>query len=416
MKRSKIFIPSNKASDTEYQSKSLELALRSGLIYQTGSGLYSYTPIGHRVLSKISDIIRKEMNTIDAQEILLPSLQPRELWDETGRWGVYQGTMFAIKGGDGKEYCMAPTCEEAVCDFVRGNNVKSHKQLPLTLFQISNKYRDETVRQGLIRTNEFIMKDAYSFNLDEEDLNKTYDAMRNAYVRIFNAFNINYVIKSAEPGEMGGGGSEEFLALTDIGGDTVRVCHGGNCKTGLDVNSSVEKCASCGGELKEKKAVELGHVFKLGTRYSEPMGLNYIDSANNEKTMVMGCYGIGVSRLIPVIIEQHNDEKGIIWPELVAPFKEVIIPTNTKQENLTTIANSIYEEFISKGREPLLDDRDGVSAGVKFAESDLLGIPRKIIIGPKSVKNANLEIEFRNGEKQSIPIDGFVNSYLNQFP
>jgi len=414
MKRSRLFAPTFKQNESEAPCKSLELASRSGLVYRMGSGLYSYTPVGYRVIANIESLVREEMVGTGAQEMLAPSLQPRELWDETGRWEIYKKEMFTLKDSDQKDHCLAPTCEEGVCDLVRGCNVKSYKQLPLTLFQFSHKFRNESVRQGLLRTKEFIMKDAYSFNLGEADLDASYDSMRAAYQRIFDSCNLDYVIKAADPGEMGGGGSEEFYALTEIGDSKVLACPEKKCRFGADEAANLAKCAKCDSPLEAKKAVEIGHIFKLGQRYSKPMKLDYMDEVGQMRTMEMGCYGVGVSRIMQVIIEQNNDKSGIIWPERIAPFKEVIIPTSMKDPKFLDKALEIYSNLTDGGIEPLLDDRD-ITAGMKFAEANLMGIPRKLIIGPKSLQNGQLEVEFRDGRKEFLPLEEVEKKYLDTF-
>jgi len=411
MRRSNLFLPTFKKDDTIYSSTNMELALRSGLIHRTAGGLYSYTPTGYKVLSNLINIVKDSMNEKEIQEVLVPSMQPRDIWDETGRWEIYSNEMFTLCDNDGKELCLAPTCEEAFSDLIRGD-INSYKQLPLTLFQISNKYRNETIRQGLMRTKEFLMMDAYSFNADKEDLDKSYDNIKLAFINIFNDLNLDYVIVSADSGEMGGSGSEEFLAFSEIGVDKVLACVDAECTFGTDINNKINECTICGNELKERKVAELGHIFKLGNRYTKPMNLKYSDVEGNINIMLMGCYGIGVSRLIPVIIDQNHDDKGIIWPENVAPYKEVIMTTNNKDKNLVSIAENIYNNLRESGLDPLFDDRD-ISVGIKFKESDLIGIPKKIIIGPKSLKEGKVEIEYRTGDKDFINLNDFTESYLN---
>ncbi len=413
MRRSQLFTPTGKADEREMLSRSLELSLRGGFVRQTGSGLYSYTPTGVRVLYNISSLVRKEMNNINAQEVLLPSLQPAELWKESGRWEVYKGSIFTIQDSQNKKYCLAPTCEEAMVDLVRGN-VRSYKNLPLTLYQFSQKYRDEKVRQGLFRTKEFLMKDAYSFHFSEDDLDKTYQKMRQAYTNIFEELELDFFLSSAETGEMGGKRSEELIALTDVGTDKFVVCSQKECHFGSPIDSGIKECSICGRDLQLKTGIELAHLFKLGDRYSKQMDLTFADRDGSIRYMEMGCYGIGISRLIPTIIEQNNDEKGIIWPENVAPFKEVIIPTSQKKSNLARLSNQLYYELNEKRLDPLLDDRD-VSAGTKFAESDLMGIPRKIIIGPKSLAKGKIEVEHRRGGKDFLEIENFVAEYIKKY-
>ncbi len=410
MRRSELFVSTSKKLENEEISKGLELAMRSGLIHQSGSGLYSYTPLGYRVLDNISKLVRYEMNSIGSQEILVPSLQPRGIWEETGRWKLYEGTMFSLRDRNSNEYCLSPTAEEAVTDMVR-SSVKSYRNLPVLLYQISAKYRNESVRQGIMRTKEFWMKDAYSFNLNEQDLDESYSKIRKAYKKIFDNIGLNYVIKSASTDEMGGKISEEFIALTDVGSDRILACDNQDCHFGSEISSNVEKCDNCGSSIKETIGSEIGHIFKLGERYTRSMNARYIDELGKERTIQMGCYGIGLSRLVSVIIEQNNDDKGIHWPEAVAPYKEVIIPTTHLDESIIKIAQSIYEEMRTRKLDPLFDDRRDVRAGEKFVESDLMGIPRKIIVGPKNIKQGKIEVEDRTGKKQFFDVGNFVTDY-----
>jgi len=413
MKRLQLFVATYKENDLEAPSMSLKLALRSGLLYQMASGLYAYTPLGFKVLQAIIGIIRREMIASGAQEVLLPCLEPRQLWEETGRWDLYGDLMFRTTGNDKNEYCLAPTCEEAIVDLVRSSNVRSHKQLPFTLYQVHTKYRNESVRQGLVRTYEFTMKDAYSFNKTEQDLDVSYQAMRAAYRRILDALGLRYVITRADSGEMGGSGSEEFLALTDIGTDVVRACTNEQC-TFATTDATIKRCKDCKNGLASRKALELCHIFKLGDRYTKPMKLSYTDDKGKQQTVLMGCYGIGVSRLIPAIIEQHHDAKGICWPEAIAPFTEVVIATNTDKK-LVKKAQALYQKLLKRSRNVLFDDRTDVSAGVKFAEADLLGIPRKIILGPKSLAAGKVEIELRDGKKEYMDLATFSTQYRKRY-
>jgi prolyl-tRNA synthetase len=387
-------------------SKSLEYLTRGGFVHKTGSGLYSFTPVGLRVLQKTMGLVRNHMNLVGGQEVLLPTLQPAELWRETGRWDVYKGTMFTLKDGEGKEYCLAPTAEEAMSDMVR-TQITSPKQLPAMLYQFGLKYRDETVRSGLLRTREFWMKDGYSFHMDAKNMAEYYQVVRAAYVQIFRALGIDFRAVAADPGEMGGGGSEEFMARSALGNDQFWFCSENSCLFGAYLDKKPDACPSCGNAVVKAPGVEIGHIFQLGTRYSQQMGLTVDGGDSRPVTMQMGCYGIGVGRIMQVVIDQHHDGRGPIWPEVIAPFTDVIIPTNMRDQTLVAAAERVYSALLLH-KDPLLDNRLDITAGEKFAVADLLGVPRKVIIGPRSFAQGNIEIELRTGKKSTIGLEDFI--------
>ncbi len=555
---SRLLAPTLREDPTEAEIASHKLMLRSGLIRKLSSGVYTYLPLGWRVIRKIESIVRREMDAAGALEVKLPAILPSELWKETGRWDVYGKELFRIKDRHDREFCLGPTHEEAITDLVR-NNVKSYKELPLNLYQIQTKYRDEIrPRFGVMRAREFIMKDAYSFDRDEAGLEKSYKIMYETYNRIFDRCGLKYKVVHADPGPIGGGFSQEYMVLSPTGEDEIMHCE--KCDyaaakemTTLRVNpksetrnpkeiskfekvktpniktieelekflkvpqermiktllykagdkviavlirgdhqlnesrlkkilgrediemadaATVEKvsgasvgfagpvglkgvkiyadrsvteiddgitganendahlihvqygrdykadeidnlrlakegdpCPECGGKLVVTRGIEVGHIFKLGVKYSEKMNAKYIGEDGKERPYIMGCYGIGVSRIAGAVIEQNNDGFGIKWPLSIAPYKVAVVPVNVKEKEQSMVAEKLYEDLTAKGIEAILDDRDA-SIGVKLKDIDLIGFPIKAIIGPKSLAEKKIEIKTRaDGKTQLVDID-----------
>ncbi|WP_242492717.1 aminoacyl--tRNA ligase-related protein [Halogeometricum borinquense] len=369
-----------------------------------GGGIFSYSPTGKRVRDNISEIVREEMEALDGQEVDLPSLQYADLWRDSGRYDAFEGEMFTFENREGKDMCLAPTHEEPMADLVR-ERVRSQRNMPLVLYQIGEKFRDDHPRNGLLRAKQFTMKDAYSFTASEEELDEIYQQMREAYINIFDRVNIEYAIVPADPGAMGGTHSEEFQAPAEVGSDEMNYCPKNNCLFGTK-DLSITECPHCEEPLINENAIELGHIFKLGTRYSDPLELTY-DTDEGEKQVIMGSYGIGVSRLIPALIEQRNDEDGIIWPESVAPFTISVVPLNDDDE-IEEITEEIHDYFGSD--DVLIFDND-VSIGEKFAESDLIGIPAKAILGNTFLEDGEIEVEFRDGSREFHKPEEFFEVY-----
>lgn len=404
MRRSNLFVPTSKEKRSSAEVRSAELALRSGLVHQLGSGIFAYSPTGKRVREKISSIIREEMNEIGSQEVDLPGLQYAKIWKDSGRYKEFEGEMFTFKNRDDQDMCLAPTHEEPMADLVR-ERLRSQKNMPLTLYQIGKKFRDDHARNGLLRAKEFTMKDAYSFDTSEEGLDEAYQDMREAYINIFDSLGLDFAITQADSGAMGGTGSEEFQAPAEVGSDEINRCPEEGC---LFATRDLEQatCPDHGTELENTNSIEIGHIFKLGTRYSEPMNLTF-DTEEGEQHIIMGSYGIGVSRVIPALIEQRNDDDGIIWPESVAPYEIGIVPLDEEGEIMET-AEELYDVLDTD--EVLLFDND-VSIGEKFAESDLIGIPAKVILGNNYLENGEIEVEYRDGSREYYDWDGFVEEF-----
>jgi prolyl-tRNA synthetase len=568
MRMSRLLAPTLREDPTEAEIVSHKLMLRAGLIRKLSSGVYTYLPLGWRIIHKIEQIVRQEMDRSGALEVKLPAILPAELWKETGRWDVYGKELFRLKDRHDREFCLGPTHEEVITDLVR-TNVRSYKELPLNLYQIQTKYRDEIrPRFGVMRSREFIMKDAYSFDKDEAGLEKTYKIMYETYNRIFDRCGLKYKVVHADPGPIGGGFSQEYMVLSPTGEDEIMHCdscdyaaakemaeikQGSGDKgqgtkgqgTGKEIPkiekvktpnvktieelekflkvpqermiktllykagdkvvavlirgdhqlnesrlkkilgrediemadaATVEKvsgapvgfagpaglkgikiyadrsvteiedgiaganendahvihvkygrdykvdeidnlrlakegdpCPKCGGKLVMTRGIEVGHIFKLGTKYSEKMKANYLGEDGKEKPYIMGCYGIGVSRIAGAVIEQNNDDFGIKWPLSLAPFKVAVVPVNMKEAEQSKVAGMIYDGLSKKGVEVILDDRDS-SIGVKLKDIDLIGFPIKVIIGPKSLAEKKVEIKTRaDGKTQLVDIDKAVD-------
>jgi prolyl-tRNA synthetase len=371
------------------------------------SGVYSYLPLGYRVLSKVEKIIREEMNAIGCHELLMPALHPIDIWKKTGRDQTLKEIMITFDNKKGQRMCLGPTHEEIITDLAR-QFVKSYRQLPVTLYQIQTKFRDEIrTRFGIVRACEFIMKDAYSFDRDEAGLKKNYDLQLQAYTKIFKRCGLETIVVSADSGAMGGSVSHEFLVAAPIGEDAVWV----NKSTGQVVKDEEGKAPS-GDGWERKIAIELGHIFQLGTKYSQSLGAVFLDEDGTQKPMIMGCYGIGVSRLIAAVIEANHDANGIIWPRGIAPFDVEILPVQVSDGEAMGLAEKYYKELTEAGLDVLIDDRDE-SAGRKFADADLIGIPLRIIIGKRALANGQVEIKIRRtGEVFTVGKDTVKETIL----
>jgi len=393
---SETFIPTLKEVPQEAELASHKLMLRAGLIRMLMAGAYSYLPLGLRVLNNIERIIREEMSSAKAVELLLPALHPLELWQRTGRDKDLGEVMIRFEDRRGRTLCLGPTHEEVITDLVK-SHVSSYKQLPLVLYQIQTKFRDEIrPRFGLIRCCEFVMKDAYSFDKDDSGLDRNYQAMYDAYKRIFARCGLDFLITEADSGVMGGKVSHEFMVPAKDGEDIVSRCD--KCNWAATFKEGQKECPKCAGPIEKINTIEVGHVFKLGTKYSSTLGANFLDNQGKQRSVIMGCYGIGVSRLIPAIIEQNHDQAGIIWPGEVAPYKAIILPLDVTDKKIMQEALSIHEKLQQHGVDVLLDDRDERS-GVKFKDAELIGIPVIIVLGQKNLSLGKVEIKMREGNK-----------------
>ena len=559
MLATKLYAPTLREVPSDADVVSQQLMLRAGFMRKTANGLYSFLPLGWRSIKKIEAIVREEMDRASAQEIMMPILQPAEIWKESGRWNAYGAEMMRINDRHDNEFCLGPTHEEMITTLVK-NEINSYRQLPVNLYQIQSKFRDERrPRYGLMRSREFIMKDAYSFDVDEAGLDESYKSMYDAYTRIFTRCGLTFRPVEADSGAIGGSGTHEFMAIAEAGeadivyctkcdyaanieigkpgimkqeeealqelsvvdtpnastieavaemlnlplhktikavvfsidgkvvlaivrGDhevnevavqhavlgsvepematpeelekvgltagfispvgleqteefaivvdesvmeTYNVCGGANKKDAHYVNINPKRdfnvediivapirlitkddvCPTCGGSLEHAKGIEVGQVFKLGTKYSEALQATFLDQNGRPNPMIMGCYGIGVSRTLAAAIEQYHDENGIIWPRSIAPFEAVIVPINAKDEALMSTSQTIYTALQTAGVDVLLDDRKD-RAGVKFKDADLIGYPLRITVSKNTLENNEVEIQIRkSGEAITCAID-----------
>lgn len=395
MRWTSFYIPTLKEAPIGTEAVSHQLLLRSGLVSMLTSGVYSYLPLGLRVLRKIENIINEEMNAIGARELFLPCLQPMDLWKKTGRDETLKDVMIQFKDKKGRQMCLGPTHEEVITDLVKGY-VQSYKQLPIVLYQIQTKFRDEMrPRFGIVRACEFIMKDAYSFDADQKGLEKNYQLMYDAYQKIFVRCGLEVVSVSADSGAMGGDISHEFMVPAEIGEDEVLRCPSCGWAQGAGQLGKEIKCPKCSKEnLTKTSAIEIGHIFQLGTKYSKALDVHFLDEKGQKQIVIMGCYGIGVSRLIATIVEKNNDKAGIIWPKEVAPFDVEVLPLQTNDEELMKVAEGCYKDLVEAGFDVLMDDRDE-SAGRKFNDADLIGIPFRLTIGKRMLAEKKVELKNR---------------------
>ncbi len=406
MKQSQLFTKTKKEAPSDEVSINAQLLIRAGFVDKLMAGTYTFLPLGLRVFRKIENIIREEMNNLGANEILMPSLNPKENWEKSGRWdgldNLFKFTSFYSKN----EYALGATHEEVVSPLMK-KFVLSYKDLPTATFQIQNKFRDEKrAKSGILRGREFFMKDLYSFHTSSEDLDAYYEKATAAYQRVFERAGIwEKTYYTYASGGSFSKYSHEFQTLTDAGEDNIYICD----KCRIAVNDEIiedlkYKCPQCGNaELRKEKAVETGNIFKLMTKFSTPFELTYKDQEGNENDVIMGCYGIGLNRLMGTAVELFHDEKGIIWPEGIAPFAVHLINLGEDEE-----AEKIYQTLKQKGIEVLMDDRE-VSAGEKFADSDLIGIPLRVVISKKSLAAGGIEIKKRNeSENKIVSIDDFL--------
>ena len=436
MRLSRFFLPILKENPKEAEIVSHRLMLRAGMIRQQSQGIYSWLPLGKRVLDKVCAIVREEQNRAGAQEILMPTLQTAELWQESGRYNDYGEEMLRITDRNKRAMLYGPTNEEMVTDIFR-SYVKSYKDLPLNLYHIQWKFRDERrPRFGTMRSREFLMKDAYSFDLTKEDAIHSYNKMFTAYLRTFDRLGLRAIPMRADTGPIGGNHSHEFIILAETGESEV-FCHRDFVNfdipaetTDFDsvdaLQSIFDKWTSLyaatsemhdeaafdaipDGDRLSARGIEVGHIFYFGTKYSAPMGAKVQGPDGKEHEVQMGSYGIGPSRLVPAIIEASHDENGIIWPESVAPFDVVVINMKVGDAAVDAASSQIYEALSNAGKDVLYDDRDE-RAGAKFATADLIGVPWQVIVGPRGIANGEVELKNRRtGERVTLSVEAAIN-------
>jgi prolyl-tRNA synthetase len=396
MKQSQLFTKTSKDKSADVESISHDLLTRAGYVDQLMAGVYTFLPLGFKVLKNIEKIIRSEMELVDGQEILMPSLNPKENWVKSGRWTDLD-ILFKLKGAGDKDIALAATHEEVVSPLVK-KFILSYKDLPFSVFQIQNKFRNELrAKSGILRTREFLMKDLYSFHTSQEDLDEYYEKVTKSYFNIFKRLGIGE--KTYLTFASGGSFSKyshEFQMETEAGEDIIYVCP--KCK--LAINKEIKEenpaCPKCGGsDFDEKKAVEVGNIFKLGTKYSTPFDLKFRDNDGSEKPVIMGCYGIGLGRAMGVVVEANYDEKGIIWPKEISPFIGHLIAIGDNQKVMAT-AEKIYQDCKKENIEIIYDDRADKGVGEKFADADLLGMPYRIVVSEKTLADDSVELKERS--------------------
>ena len=401
MLQSKLFGKTQREYPKDEVSTNAMFLIRAGFIDKLSAGVYSYLPLGYRVFRKIENIIREEINTIGGQELFLPALMPRELWEKTGRWEGFGPAMFRLKDHSEKDFLLGPTHEEPITELAR-KNIQTYKDLPMAVYQIQNKFRDEPrAKAGLMRGKEFIMKDLYSFHADEQSLDMYYEEAMKTYVRIFNRCGLKSFAVEASGGSFTNKYSHEFMVKSPAGEDITILCELCGWAQNKEIAETAAKkpCPKCGGILKEEKTVEAGNIFKLGTKFSEALGAYFTDALGQRKPIIMGCYGIGLSRLMGTVVEIFHDERGMIWPESIAPYQIHLIRIDhadeKKSKKIKLAADKLYNELLKKGIEVLYDDRNDCSAGEKFADSDLIGIPTRIVLRDKTLAKKEVELKRR---------------------
>ena len=439
MRLTNYFLPVLKESPSDAEIVSHQLMMRAGMISQSSSGIYSWLPLGLRVLKKIENIVREEQDAAGVNEILMPTIQPADLWKESGRYEDYGKEMLRINDRQDREMLYGPTNEEQVTDIFR-RSIKSYKELPQLLYHIQWKFRDELrPRFGVMRGREFLMKDAYSFDLDKQQSEISYNKFFVCYLKTFQRLELKAIPMAAETGPIGGDLSHEFIIISKTGESDIyfdsKLLEQENELFNINysedlsglVNSyktlyavsddkfnqdDFDKNVSNENQTKSK-GIEVGHIFSFGTKYSEAMKANVLNKDGKQATVFMGSYGIGISRLVGAIIESSNDEKGIIWPKSVSPYDIGIINLKQKDDDITSISDDVYEKLMSAGFDVLYDDKDD-NPGVKFSRMDLIGLPYQVIIGNKSKSDSILEVKNRKtGDISEVDIENVTSFFKN---
>ena len=411
MLQSKIITKTRKEAPAGEVAKNAILLIRAGYIDKLQAGVYTYLPLGLRVLKKIEQIIREEMNRVGGIEVLMPALHPKENWEKTGRWETMDD-LYKVKDNSGREVALGPTHEEIVVPLVQ-QFVSSYRDLPTYIYQFQNKFRMELrSKSGILRGREFLMKDFYSFHRDEADLANFYEKMKVAYTAVFERAGIGGLtyLTYASGGSFAKY-SHEYQMVTSAGEDVIAICD--TCKIAInkEIQESQPNCPVCGSaKLREDKSIEVGNIFELKGKFSLPFGMTFKDESGKEVPVVMGCYGIGLGRLLGSVVEAYGDEKGIVWPKSIAPFGVHLIGLNLDDEKVMDEVKAVYDLLLQNGVEVLFDDRQGSTAGEKFADSDLIGIPTRVLVSKKSLTTQSAEVKLReSGEVSIVPIDELVS-------
>ena len=400
MKLSQLFTKTLRESPKDEESINANLLIRGGFIFKNSAGIYTFLPLGWRVMEKLIKIVREEMNAIGGQKMFMPALVEKRYWEATGRWDVDIG--FEARGKKEKEsnFVLGWSHEDILASMAT-KFINSYKDLPKAVYQFQTKFRNEPrAKSGLLRGREFLMKDLYSFHASEGDLMKYYDRVKEAYFKIFKRCGLKTIYALAAGGPFTISNTHEFQVLADVGEDKIFVCS----KCEYAENSEISdlkggnSCPKCAGEIEEKKSIEVGNIFPLGTKYSEAFSLNFVSEDGSKKPVVMGSYGIGIGRLMATIVEVHNDKNGIIWSETTAPFKIHLIALDGKNKE----GGKIYDDLQKDRIDVLYDDREGESAGEKFADADLIGCPIRLVVSEKTLKDDSVEVKKRDESKTRL--------------
>lgn len=411
MKLSQLFSKTTKQDPRDEESINAKLLIRAGFIRKEVAGVYNFLPLGLRVLNKITNIVREEMNAAGGQEVLLSSLQNKANWEKTGRWKSFD-VLFKVQSQFKSEYALGPTHEEVLVP-IASEFVKSYRDLPFYIYQIQNKFRDEPrAKAGLLRGREFLMKDLYSFHADERNMQDYYEKMKGVYLKTLKRTGLDAILTYAAGGTFSKD-SHEFQVICESGEDEIIYCPGGDFAENVEISKVKEgkQCDLGHGPLKRVKTIEVGNIFPLHDKYSKALDLKFRDKDDKEKFVQMGCYGLGITRAMGAIVEVYHDDRGIIWPESIAPFQVHLITIDNSQ--LTIDQNKdVYQKLSKAGIEVLWDDREAVSAGEKFADADLIGIPTRIVVS-KKVGKGKVEVKKRGGQKTEIlPLEKLVSQLI----
>jgi prolyl-tRNA synthetase len=413
MRQSQLFYKTHKNAAADEVSVNARYLEQAGYISKLMAGVYTYLPLGLRVLAKVENIIREEMDGVGGQEVLMPALQPKEIWTKTGRWDKVD-VLFKLESQHGYQLALGPTHEEVVTPLAIPI-IESYRDLPKAVYQLQTKFRDEArAKSGLLRGREFRMKDLYSYHATEEDLAAYYKQVAEAYHRVFNRLGIPALYVEASGGAFTKF-SHEFQVEVESGEDVIYVCQRCNLAKNKEVFDDAATCTNCGvADFRETKACEVGNIFELKTRFSESCELYYTDEQGQRQLVQMGCYGIGPSRCMGVIVEKHHDDKGIIWPEAVAPYRVHLIALPGKDGSVVfPAADALYADLVKAGVEVLYDDRLDITPGEKFADSDLLGLPYRLVVSSKTVAAGQVELKARTSHEATMVSHGDVLKALN---
>lgn len=403
MRYGKFFPKTLRAAPTGTELESQGWLYRAGYIDQLLAGVYTLLPLGQRVAQKITQIIREEMNAVGGQELAMPVLQPKELWQETGRWESLKGAMYQLKDKSDKDLGLAFTHEETALDLVR-KHARSYKEFPISIYHFALKTRDEPrPRGGLIRAKEFVMKDLYSLHTSEEDMNRYYEIVSQAYFKVFERLGLKVLRVEASGGVFTTVPSDEFQVLVESGEDTIFYCHKCDFAQNKEIATVQEgdKCPECGGLIASSRGVEVGNIFRFGTEYSKKMDVKFVDKDGKEQLVWLASYGIGVGRQLGTIAETHHDERGLIWPESVAPFLVHLVSLGAENLKVRETAEKLEKDLEEKRIEVLYDERDE-SPGVKLADADMMGVPWRVVISPKSLASGGVEVKKRDSDKAEV--------------